>query len=349
MCGYRSRIPMENIKNKAEGNPSINPSLTEGGLLYSVAAFLLLIIGSYVQNRDFNSGILITEFILILLPSLLLLRVRKYDIPGVLRLNPVSFLNLFIVFFMMLFSLWIVTVVNIFNLWLIKAVFGRVMVSPLPINESPLLVNILLIGASAGICEEVMFRGVIQRGFERFGPFLSILITGFLFGLFHMDFQRLIGTFLLGTLIGFIVYRTNSLFAGMFAHFTNNALAVLISFVAGKLVPADMTQMAANDNALNDYFATLESMPSFQLLGVIVVWVISALFCGAALAGLIWAFVKNTQNCKKNIQNRSTNKVFPGALAFLPGLIAIIVVYVMIAYGLSGLQLDFISNALGNG
>jgi len=70
------------------------------------------------------------------------------------------------------------------------------------------------------------FRGVIQRGLERLGAVKSILINGVSFGLIHFDFQRLFGTFLLGALIGFLVYRSNSLLVGMFAHFTNNSIAV---------------------------------------------------------------------------------------------------------------------------
>lgn len=325
---------------------SINsPKLVETGLLYSIVAFILLSLGTFVQRKNFTSGILITEFIIILVPPLLLLGIKKYNIPEVLRLKRVSFLNLFIIFSMMLFSLWIVTILNLFNLWLIKAIFGRVIVSPLPITKTPLLVNILLIGGSAGICEEVLFRGVIQRSFERLGAARAILITGLLFGLFHMDFQKLLGTFLLGVLIGFIVYRTNSLFAGMFAHFANNSLAVLISTLVGKVPQA--AEMQATADAANDYFTMLESLPPYQLIGVIVVWVMSVLFCAGALAGLIWAFVKNTGSTCVAVQRSRPEKILPIILAYLPGLAAIAAIYITMAMGMSGIRLDFLSRLFG--
>lgn len=321
------------------------PKLVHAGLLYSIVAFLFLTLGAYVQRRELSSGILITEFGIILLPALLLLIINKCDIPKVLRLNRVSLLNLFIIFSMMLFSLWIVTVLNLFNLWLIKTIFGKVAVSPLPIYETPLIINILLIGGTAGICEEVMFRGVIQRSLERFGASLSIVIAAFLFGLFHMDFQKLLGTFLLGILIGFIVYRTNSLFAGMFAHFANNSLAVLISSLQAGTNEASEIAGSAD---LNAYFAMLESMPPFQLTVVIVIFIASILFCGAALAGLIWAFVHNTAKTKDaSVRKTRTGKVWPAVLAFLPGLILIAFVYLYLAYGMSGIKLDFIGRWFG--
>ena len=171
----------ESIINKNDIGNSLSkaPSLVETGLLYSIVGLLLMTLGVYVQNKNFATGILVTEYIIILIPSVLLLVIRKYNVKQILRLNPVSFLNLFIIMSIMFFSMWIVTVINFFNLWLINTIFGNVIIPPLPISETPLLVNLLLIGVSAGVCEEVMFRGVIQRSFERFGKTSSIVITAF--------------------------------------------------------------------------------------------------------------------------------------------------------------------------
>ena len=223
-----------------------------------------------------------------------------------------------------------------------KYYFWKCYYTSLPISETPLLVNLLLIGVSAGVCEEVMFRGVIQRSFERFGKTSSIVITAFLFGLFHMDFQKLIGTFLLGIIIGFIVYRTNSLYAGMFAHFVNNSIAVLINYISDKITPSEISAMQANENFVNDYFNTLNAMPSVQKVGVIVVWLVIVAFCSAALAGLIWAFVRNTSTTNKSVLSSSTGKVLPGILAYLPGLIIVIVVYIIIGLNLASVPLNFL-------
>lgn len=334
----------ESIINKNDIGNSLSkaPSLLETGLLYSIVGLLLMTLGVYVQNKNFATGILVTEYIIILIPSVLLLVIRKYNVKQILRLNPVSFLNLFIIMSIMFFSMWIVTVINFFNLWLINTIFGNVIIPPLPISETPLLVNLLLIGVSAGVCEEVMFRGVIQRSFERFGKTSSIVITAFLFGLFHMDFQKLIGTFLLGIIIGFIVYRTNSLYAGMFAHFVNNSIAVLINYISDKITPSEISAMQANENFVNDYFNTLNAMPSVQKVGVIVVWLVIVAFCSAALAGLIWAFVRNTSTTNKSVLSSSTGKVLPGILAYLPGLIIVIVVYIIIGLNLASVPLNFL-------
>lgn len=332
---------MDNVKTNTEKKLEA-PSLAETGFLFSIVTLLFITIGAYAQNRNIYSGLLITEFGIILAPPVLLLAIRKYNMKEVLRLNKVSFLNLFIIFSMMAVSIWLVAILNIFNLWLLKSIFGRVYLPALPIDDNSLFVNILLIGGTAGICEETMFRGVIQRSFEKFGAVFSIVITAFLFGMLHMDFQKLLGTFLLGILIGFIVYRTNSLYAGMFAHFTNNTISVLMNYITKKIFPADIPLMQSNENYLNDYFSMLENTPSIQKITLIAVWTGIALFCAAALAGLIWAFVRNTSETNKSALPSRTNKVFPGILAFLPGLLIIAAVYVVLAFRLSGVPLDFL-------
>jgi len=220
------------------------------------------------------------------------------------------------------------------------------LVSELPISQNPLIVNILLIGGTAGLCEEVMFRGVIQRSFEKFGAYFSITITAFLFGLFHMDFQKLLGTFLLGMLIGFIVYRTDSLFAGMFAHFCNNALAVLFSFITGRLIPSDTQPIQSGSDPLNENFMMLENMSVFEKIIAIGSWIIIALFCAAVVAALIWAFVLNTSKSVKPVLKSGSARLFPGVTAFIPGLVVILAAYVIIALRMKGVPMELMLLAL---
>ena len=89
---------MNRTNDSIKNNNAKSPSLVESGLLFSIVALLLITLGSYFQSRNFNSGILITEFIIILAPSLLLLIIRKYKLKEVLSLNRVSFLNILLFF-----------------------------------------------------------------------------------------------------------------------------------------------------------------------------------------------------------------------------------------------------------
>ena len=155
-----------------------------------------------------------------------------------------------------------------------------------------------------------------------------------------MDFQKLIGTFLLGIIIGllFIVlirYMLECL------HTCKQFNRLLINYISDKITPSEISAMQANENFVNDYFNTLNAMPSVQKVGVIVVWC-NCCFCSAALAGLIWAFVRNTSTTNKSVLSSSTGKVLPGILAYLPGLIIVIVVYIIIGLNLASVPLNFL-------
>ena len=303
-------------------------------ILFSVVIFLFVMLGFRVQRNEFYSGILITEFILIMLPALIFLLAYKYNLRYVLRLNKTGLLNFVLIFLIMAFAIPIAGLFNLVNLWLVNTVFGKIMVTQIPAAEDfrSLLVNILVIGGSAGICEEFLFRGVIQRGFERFGAAKSILIAAFLFSLTHLDFQKIFGTFMLGALIGFIVYRSNSLYSGMFAHFTNNSLAVLIGFLLTKLMNVMKDagfQMPEAEPDLSRYFETLSQLPKMQLMIAAFVYGFIFLVIIMIFVVLVYAFIRTSRGRAESVR-ASQAEVKSGKLLWLiPGFILITVVYII--------------------
>jgi uncharacterized protein len=86
---------------------------------------------------------------------------------------------------------------------------------------------VFVVCVAPAICEEVLFRGYVQRTLERTMGIRSIYIVGIVFGLYHMQPLSLITLSLLGIMIGFFSYRSKSIVPGMAAHFTNNLLVVL--------------------------------------------------------------------------------------------------------------------------
>lgn len=259
-----------------DGRGFRKPGVVQVCILFSITIVLFIFIGYRVQARELYSGLLITEFGLIMLPALIFLLAFRFNLKAVLRLNGSKPLNFIVTFGIMLFAVPLASAFNLLNLLLVNSIFGKVIIQQPPVaqNGKELLVNILVIAGSAGLCEEFLFRGVIQRGFERFGAVRAILLSAFLFSLTHMDFQKVFGTFLLGALIGFIVYKTDSLYCGMFAHFTNNALAVLIGYASAKLMSIfQSTGMnIPEETDLNTLFSNFSALPPQQLVIVLFIY-----------------------------------------------------------------------------
>lgn len=77
-------------------------------------------------------------------------------------------------------------------------------------------------------CEELFFRGFIQKNYGlAFSPNTSVLFTGFVFALFHMEPANFLPLTLLGCYIGYIYMKTDNLAVPVVAHGINNLAALL--------------------------------------------------------------------------------------------------------------------------
>ncbi|HEX9656518.1 MAG TPA: CPBP family intramembrane glutamic endopeptidase [Bacteroidota bacterium] len=86
---------------------------------------------------------------------------------------------------------------------------------------------VLLVAAiTPAVCEEVLFRGLVQRSFEEsIGGWQAAVLAGVIFGLFHLNPFSLVAVSALGIFFGLLVYRTRNLSLSIIAHVVNNALA----------------------------------------------------------------------------------------------------------------------------
>ncbi len=91
---------------------------------------------------------------------------------------------------------------------------------------------LLVIAVLPGIGEELLFRGIIQNLFHKTlgNPHLAIWISAFIFGAIHIQFYGMIPRMLLGALFGYLYLYSGNLSIAMFAHFVNNALAVIMVY-----------------------------------------------------------------------------------------------------------------------
>lgn len=101
------------------------------------------------------------------------------------------------------------------------------------------LLNIALIPA---ICEEVLFRGYILRAFEKsWGPITAVLISGLIFGLFHIQLGNIFPLATLGVVLALMTWLSGTLWPAVIAHFINNGAAVLVGSQYPELLFEQMT------------------------------------------------------------------------------------------------------------
>ena len=88
----------------------------------------------------------------------------------------------------------------------------------------------IALALTPAICEELLFRGYLQRQVERkWGAVTSIVLVGIFFGLYHLRLTQVVPLSLLGIWMGYAVWASGSLWTGMLVHVLNNGFAVLVA------------------------------------------------------------------------------------------------------------------------
>ena len=95
-----------------------------------------------------------------------------------------------------------------------------------------LLWVILVIALIPAVVEEFLFRGLVQRSIERgSSPLHAAIVTGVVFGAYHLIPSSIVPLSLLGIYLGFLAYRADSLWVSVIAHFFNNAVACVATYL----------------------------------------------------------------------------------------------------------------------
>lgn len=92
-----------------------------------------------------------------------------------------------------------------------------------------LIVNILIVGVLTGFCEEVFFRGGIQKLFiqSKFNHHIAIWVAALIFSLMHFQILGFIPRLLIGAFFGYLFYWNGSIWLNSALHAFNNSLVVI--------------------------------------------------------------------------------------------------------------------------
>lgn len=269
MDDFNNIPPQEGFENKP-GNksnlPKISPitagfiGLIGGFFLYQVVGGLLTLVvfGFDIQNAPVNSVRLMTiagQILFMLLPSLMLAKAFYGDVTEVIRFYLPNWEEIFLFtiglailtplmqYFLSIqnhyFTLWAAhsNLVHSIKVFfdrlndLVDKTYGDLLTAKSAVDGIFVVIVAAVIPA---ICEEVMFRGFIQKSFEyRLKPFTAALLTAVFFGLYHFNPYALIPLIALGLYFGFAAYKSGSIFVPISLHFINNFLAVIFYFIFG--------------------------------------------------------------------------------------------------------------------
>jgi hypothetical protein len=130
-------------------------------------------------------------------------------------------------------------------IWCVLAALGAIIPSVWMQEHMPELPNIaedafdmimkdrwgyVSVGLMAPLAEELVFRGAILRELLRWSsrPWVAIAISALFFAAAHMNPAQIPHAFLIGMLLGWMYYRTDSIIPGVAYHWINNSVAYVM-------------------------------------------------------------------------------------------------------------------------
>ena len=291
--------------NNLTGDHKIKPKISPIGaafiglfgvfVLYQLGGgFLTLIIfGLDLKNAPVNGMRLLTmagQILFILLPALVFAKMFYEDVTEIIRFKfpkweEILLFIIGVVIFIPLSQYYLSIQNYLIELWAASSPFINTAKSFLDKVDAAvgetygnllsahtalgILLVILVVSVVPAICEEVLFRGFIQRSFEfKIKPVWAAFITAIFFGMFHLYPLELIPLIALGFFLGYAAYKSKSIFVPMSLHFFNNFVAIIIYFIY------------VNDDVINS------SVDKNFKLGpaVIILFVLVLLFAGVVYA-----------------------------------------------------------------
>jgi membrane protease YdiL (CAAX protease family) len=110
-------------------------------------------------------------------------------------------------------------------------------------HPSDIVVNVIVIALIPAFCEEMLFRGALQRILIQLtrNPWAGIIISAALFSALHLQFMGFLPRMFLGIVLGALYWYSGSLWTSILAHFVTNAVQVVVAAYATKMASENPT------------------------------------------------------------------------------------------------------------
>ncbi len=157
-------------------------------------------------------------------------------------------------FFMtILFTFMIMPLTTLLNAISMLFVDNAVLQISPQVLQMPFLLIFFLMAVYGPFCEEFVFRGIIFGGYRKSGRLLcATLLSGFLFGLMHMNLNQFGYAFAIGIALALLMEASGSIWMTMLCHFLFNAQSVCLMFLVNHFMPGLYEQQIQNQATAND-------------------------------------------------------------------------------------------------
>lgn len=213
-------------------------------LVEILAPILLSLIYKKVGISDIKIMLFLNHIVCFIIPAIIFFIITKENIKETLRLNKISINQILILILIAFLSQPIMMACSTISMLFFN---NNVSMFFEYIQKTPYIILMMLIAVMPAITEEVTIRGIVLSGFDKMSDFKVALLTGILFGVFHLDGQQFLYAAVLGVILGYAVRITNSLFSSMLIHFIINGTSVTLQQLINKFNSSTINQANTTD------------------------------------------------------------------------------------------------------
>lgn len=188
------------------------------------------LLGSYaVSVGKFGLiGTLVVSQGVLVLPALIWLAVKRVPVRSFLRLRKLDLPSFLLV---LLFAFLLYPVLTLINA--VSMLFLEYNISDTLGAESasvPFAAMFLMVAVVPAVLEETVYRGVFFHVYREHSVWKGAMLSGFLFGMMHANFNQFFYAFALGFVFALLIEATGSLFSTMTVHLCYNGFSVIVLY-----------------------------------------------------------------------------------------------------------------------
>lgn len=222
--------------------------------LFSLIIIVLQILGAFIIGaisvaHKFSATqiLLFSDLFILLLPINVYFIITKLPVKETLRFNKLGLVDIIITIAIGFLFIPIGSFLSIITSFFFENNVVDVM------NQLSVSSNItffIIIALLPAILEELAVRGIILSGYKNISIHKAAIITGLIFALFHLNPPQFLYTFILGIMLAYVVYYTNSIFSSMIIHFIFNGFNSLVFIYMKNNNSKVLEQTASNASTL---------------------------------------------------------------------------------------------------
>ncbi len=221
---------------------------------------------------DLFSGITIKQNILfsqslIFVPTVLYLFIMRKHVKDIIWFRRFHPLTLLLLPPLVLFMEPLITLLNAISMLFVRNEISNA--ASALVDHNTLGTSLFFMAFLPCVIEELAYRGVMFGSFHEAGRLKAILMSGFLFGLMHMNFNQMAYAVVIGLIFGFVVEATGSIIPPMIMHFLINGFSVVIKHIAN-IIPALRDQAENTEVTQTMLLSTIRAYIPMALVGTVI-------------------------------------------------------------------------------